>query len=424
MTGVSAGGRPARGRSGIRKPVRIDGRDYLTTAQVAAYLGGRPQTIYAYVSRGILRRTTIRGQRGSFFALAEVEDVASRARAPRSAGAADRIHTQITLVAPEGRLAYRGVDVADLVRSGGGFERACEVLWEVSPAPLAASPADAALVTPIAACLPPGARSVDLIRLVVDVLGAADPLRGDLRPEAVVAIGGRIIGAVVDALLGEAGSGPIARRLRWALTDSVAGERCSGDRSDADRLVDSALALLADHDLAMSTRAARVAASARAHPYAVVASALAAMDSPLHGTAPRAAYRLLGDALADPSGTVADLVSGARTPVGFGHRIYTEGDPRADALLDLIRESGSASGVLETVDLLVDAAVDRLGTFPNSDFALAVLAHRLGLRAEAGEVIFAVARIAGWIAHAVEEYAADPLRYRLAGVYTGIRPPG
>ena len=91
---------PARrpGRRGRTVPVVIDGQDHLTTAQTAAYLGVRTQTVYAYVSRGLLARTTIAGQRGSFFPLAQVEELQSRGRTPRSPGGAERIHTHITLI--------------------------------------------------------------------------------------------------------------------------------------------------------------------------------------------------------------------------------------------------------------------------------------------------------------------------------------
>lgn len=403
------------------RPVRIDGRDYLTTGQVAAYLGVRTQTVYAYVSRGVLQRTTIRGQRGSFFALSEVEEVAARGRQPRSSVPGDRVHTQITLLDPDGRLAYRGRDVTELVRAGAGFEEACAILWQLDEPPrLDATDAERARAAAVLPCLPPGSRGIDLVRLVVDVLGAGDPLRGDLRPDAVTALAGRVLGAVVDTLLLARGgparpAGRLAPRLHAAL---ATGPFMTG----GDRLVDAALLLLADHDLAMSTRAARVSASVRAHPYAVLSSALGAMDSPLHGAAPRAAYRLVADVRDDEAATVAGVVSAVDPPPGFGHRLYRERDPRADALLDLIREFAPDHEALVAADALVHALAASRGTFPTSDFALGVLAHVLGLRPEAGEVIFAVGRAAGWIAHAMEEYEADPLRYRIAGVYTGARP--
>ena len=79
--------------------------------------------------------------------------------------------------------------------------------------------------------------------------------------------------------------------------------------------------------------------------------------------------------------------------------------------------------MIDAADLVVRELRDRAGTFPTSDFALAVMTKVFDLRADAAEAIFALARTAGWIAHAIEEYRETPLRFRVPGVYIGIRPP-
>lgn len=448
------------GRRGRTEPVVIDGQDHLTTAQTAAYLGVRTQTVYAYVSRGLLARTTIAGQRGSFFPLSQVEELQSRGRTPRSPGAAERIHTHITLIGAGDTLAYRGRDVSRLVAEGVTYEEVCALLWRtapVAPVELVARPGDDALLRAAVGALPPRARGLDLLKVCVDLLGAADPLRADLRPEAVTAVGARILGASVDALTIRAcaagGSGPPACAGRGAVhaaADAPAdgtsargdgriepiasGRRLAerlahafGGRTDdtAVALLDAALCLLADHDLAISTRAARVAASGRAHPYAVMGAALGAMDSPLHGMAPRSDYRIVGDAIDDLDGVIGQVVASGRPPAGFGQPMYRLRDPRADALATLLcAESDRLGGhpaVLATHGLV--AAMDAwAGTFANSDLWLATLAHVLGWPAEAPELVFVIARMAGWLAHVMEEYEAAPLRYRIAGVYAGVRP--
>lgn len=472
MAALTPGSGATPRRRGKLTPIAIDGRDHVSTAQAATYLGVRVQTLYAYVSRGILTRTTIAGQRGSFFALADVEELATRGRTPRAPGASDRIHTQVTLIGADDTLSYRGRDVSALVRAGARYEDVCALLWHASEASsaLAAAaasegtaagvvrsaagdvsggaagdgdarvfgllgrPGDDVLARSAVAALPPGARGIDLLKVCVDLLGASDPLRGDLRPEQVRRVGGRILAGCVAALTlraGQAdslaaptsGSGELLAHRLGAALDSAADRQTADHLGDARvRLLDAAMCLLADHDLAMSTRAARVAASVRAHPYAVVGAALGGMDSPLHGVAPRAAYRLLADIIDDPAATVGQLVASGQVPIGFGHRIYRHRDPRADLLLDLLRETDHAA--VSAADQLIDAMRRRHDTFPTSDVALATLAHVMGWRAEAGEVVFALARMAGWIAHALEEYEAQPLRYRIAGVYAGVRPPG
>ncbi len=180
----------------------------------------------------------------------------------------------------------------------------------------------------------------------------------------------------------------------------------------------TALVLLADHGLAASTMAARVAASARAHPYAVVSAGLGALDGPVHGTASTAAHRFLAEALDDPEAAVAErLRAGERLP-GFGHSIYRERDPRTAVLLELI--AGTEAAAL--VERLTAAVADRPGVFPNVDLALAAVQHAHGMRADAGEAVFAVARTVGWVAHALEQYADPGLRFRVEGAYVGARP--
>lgn len=452
-------------RRGKLTPVEIDGRDHLTAAQAAAYLGVRVQTLYAYVSRGVLVRTTIAGQRGSFFALADVDELRARGRGPRTRGTGDRVNTQITLIGPDDTLAYRGRDVPWLVRQGVAYEDVCGLLWQLpgdgavtgaGRAVLAGRSGDTRLAAAAVAALPAQGRAIDLLKVCVDVLGASDPARGDLRSERVVAVAGRVLAGCVTALAlraqhrdrvaraapsdepsderipGEAEPTTAPRtRLAGRLLATLGGSGGSGGSGgmvagvapDPEGLLEAALCLLADHDLAMSTRAARVAASGRAHPYAVIGAALGAMDSPLHGIAPRAVYRLLAEVVDDPDATIAQLIAAGETPNGYGHRVYRHRDPRADLLLELLRESAGWHPAVQATDALSEAVHDWRGAFPTTDVALATLAHVMGWRAEAGEVVFAVARMAGWVAHALEEYEAEPLRYRIEGVYSGVRPP-
>jgi len=174
---------------------------------------------------------------------------------------------------------------------------------------------------------------------------------------------------------------------------------------------DAALVLLADHGLAVSTVAARVAASARANLYAVVSAGLGALDGQYHGTAPTLAYDFLARAKHDPLGALSDhLRTGTGVP-GFGHKIYRTRDPRAQALFALLDD--------HPIMQVVDTIAAHTKSFPNSDLALAALSHAHNLRPDAGEALFALARIVGWTAHALEEYAAPALRYRAPGIYTG-----
>jgi citrate synthase len=146
------------------------------------------------------------------------------------------------------------------------------------------------------------------------------------------------------------------------------------------------------------------------------------MSGALHGGASLGAEVLLASASepSDAPRVVGELLRrGERIP-GLGHFVYRAGDPRAILLLDLVRAADPDSGRLAVAEAVLAEAGRRALPAPNIEFALAALAAVAGMVPGAGEAVFAVARTAGWVAHALEEYArATPIRPR--GVYTG--PP-
>ena len=399
-------------------PIHHDGRDYLTTEQVARLLGVKVATVYAYVSRGRVTSARIDGVDGSVFAVEEIDDVVAGRRGRAPAGVVERIHTRITLLQDD-RLYYRGRDVAELARRSH-FEDVANLLWdrdvEWDHPPVAAGVRRA-----IRTAGGPDARGLDLIRLTVDVLGARDPGRHRREPSAVAETAARIVGGCLDVLDPRGArprSGPrpgsVAARLWPCLTDEAPSARTVA-------LLDAALILLADHDLAAGTVAARVAASARGSVYAVLGAGLGAFDGPVHGGATTLAHRFLATAIDDPSTALAEQdYLGSPIP-GTGHIVYRHSDPRAEVLVEMVRRSGGG-------DRRVMGAVDEIrrqlpdGVFVNSDFALAALALRHRMRPDAAETIFALARMIGWTAHALEEYGERHLRFRPEGVYTGVRP--
>lgn len=263
---------------------------------------------------------------------------------------------------------------------------------------------------------------MDRLRAAAVAAAAADPLRFDLSPEAVLGAARGLIPTLVRALpvagLPHPGEGPLAWRL-WS--------RLSGRPSDEAslRVLDAALVLLIDHDLAASTLAVRIAASARAHPYAVVSAGLGALDGPLHGAASGLAHRMLAEALdrGSAAAVVADHLRAGRGVPGLGHRLYRGEDPRAVMLLRLLEDAPHAGRALAAAHEVAETTARHAPLHPNVDLALAVLSVSADMVPEAGETVFSVARTAGWIAHALEEYGEPPLRMRPNGHYTGPRPP-
>ena len=296
--------------------------------------------------------------------------------------------------------------------------------WQAAPAALAAG-------TAAQAALPPGTFPLERLQVIVPALAAADPLRLQFDPPAVAAAGRAIIAGLVDCLPPAGAGNQPGRRpggpgIRAGCRPPGIPARlwprlCPADPPPG--LLDAlraALVLLADHELAASTLAARVAASVRADPYAVVATGLGAVGGALHGGASLGAETMLAaaqDAAGVPRVVGELLRRGERVP-GFGHFVYRGGDPRAGLLLAMVRSAVPASPRLAVVDSVLAEMHRRSLPEPNIDFALAVLASCAGMIRGAGEVIFAVARTAGWLAHALEEYTArTPLRPR--AVYTG-----
>ena len=393
--------------------------DFLTAAEAARRLGVKPATLYAYVSRGVLNRVKAPDGRASLFGAEEVERLARRGRPRRPVGIADiTVESAITEITGDS-LRFRGLDATSLAVSRT-FEEVAELLWtgDFRPArePWRARPAALAVARAAQDALPAGTLPLERLQVIVPAMAATDPLRLQLDRPAVLAVGRNIIGGMVDCLPsgGPAGS-----------DESVAGRLWSRlcDRRPVPgllRALSAALVLLADHELAASTLAVRAAASVRADPYAVVGTGLGAMSGALHGGASLIAETLMAAASGpdDVPRVVAELLRrGERVP-GFGHFVYRRGDPRAIALLDLVRRAAPKSTQLAVADAVFAEVRQKSLPEPNVDFAIATLARVAGMIRGAGEAIFAVARTAGWIAHALEAYdGPGPLRPR--AVYTG-----
>ncbi|MFL5880231.1 MAG: citrate/2-methylcitrate synthase [Actinomycetota bacterium] len=416
----------------------------LSTAEAAERLGVKPATLYAYVSRGLLGRERSADGRTSTFDPAEIDRLARPGRARRGRRPAAELLVPSALTAIDRGLPwYRGLAVPQLAGTRS-FEEVAEWLWTARfpdpvPAWRASQPAlDAGRQAQ--AALPHGALPLERIRVIAAALPAGDELRLELRPAAVTAAGRSLVAGLVDCLPrlaprppgrrgqrearapGRPGrpppdAGPIAARLWMGLSPL-------DPEPELVRVVDAALVLLADHELAASTVAARVAASVRADPYAVASAGLAVVSGSLHGGASLGIEALLDEIdRPDQAASVvgARLRRGERLR-GFGHRLYPDGDPRAATLLARLRATADSSPRMEVVDSLLQAARRRGLPEPNVDLALAALAHLTGMTHGAGEAIFATARTAGWIAHALEEYERNaPIRPR--AVYTGP-PPG
>jgi citrate synthase len=230
-------------------------------------------------------------------------------------------------------------------------------------------------------------------------------------------------------------SSPAERRMRpGAHAGAAATLAAAWARSDeeARRLLDAALVLSADHELNVSAFTARCVASAGAPPQAAVAAGLAALGGTKHGGYCNRVEAMFSEASEVSGASAASsrravrallaerLRRGEEIP-GFGQRLYPGGDPRAALLVELAAAARPRSPAARLAAELAAAASDLLGERPNLDFGLVTLAHSLDLPPGAALAIFAVGRTAGWIAHALEQYA-DPRLIRPRARYLGPEP--
>lgn len=386
---------------------------YLTAGEAAGELGVSLPTLYSYVSRGMVRSEAAEGKRRSRRYRAEdvraLKERKERRRDPEGVAegalrwGAPVLESGITLV-DGGRLFYRGRDVEGLA-VGSGIEEVAALIW-TGDAGLAAEvfPGGTEGLSPrvrgtlrTLEGLPP----VELFQALLPVASAEDPVGYDLRPAGVVGTGARVL-RLMAGVVGGGGAGLTAEALRrgW----------CPGEPG-AEALLDAALVYCADHELPVSTFAARCVASSGATPYAVVQAGLAALGGTRHGGQVELAEAFLDEVAA--SGDARKVIAGRLRRgdgiPGFGHPLYPDGDPRGAGLLRLTAETLPGSFAVGLSGAVVEEVQKLTGERPTVDLALATVARALGLPAGGAVALFAVGRTVGWIGHAIEQYASNQL---------------
>jgi citrate synthase len=378
----------------------------LSARDAARLLGVKLDTLYAYVSRGLLQSLAVpesRERRYDAAAVAHLRTARREARRRPAAALTPVIASAISLIDGH-RLYYRGVDAIGLADTAT-LEAAAALLWEDEAGPPRSGAGRRAAS---------GHRLglIERCQIRLARLAAEDPAALDLSRAGVVRTG-RLILDEVTAGLGAAvpAREPAHRRIaeHWRL-----------DAAGAD-LVRRCLVLLADHELNASTFVARCVASTGATPYAVVSAALAALSGRRHGGATAQAEALIREIIVagDPTAVLAARLARDEKLPGLGHPLYPDGDPRAAAIFGAV-----AAGLPEAWDRIepIVAAASRLvRQRPNIDFALAVAMAALAAPPGAALGLFVVGRTVGWIAHAIEQYESGML-IRPRARYFGPRP--
>jgi citrate synthase len=402
-------------------------KDEIPAAEAARLLGVKLPTLYAYVSRGLLRSLPGRGGRARRYLRTDVEALRERGPSVRAAAGALRwgepiLESSITAMTPEGP-AYRGELAADLARRGVSFEAAAELLW-TGALPEAAprwEPSDCPELDGVLPLLPADAPHASVFPVLVAARAARDAGRFDTTPEGVLPRARGLI-RLLGAGLALPRAPARARRAAKAprIAEVVARAFALEPAKATLAAIDALLILLADHELNASTFAARVAASTHADVYAVVQAGLATLSGPLHGATSDRFEALLAEI--GPPENAERVVQerarrGERIP-GFGHPFYGQGgDARARVLLELAWERGGRTPVVAAATAVIGAMERARKPPPNVDSAAVALRAALGMPPGAVAGLFAVGRAAGWVAHALEQVATGHLlrpraRYR------------
>lgn len=380
---------------------RIDNQPYVDARTASRFLGIQVRTLYAYVSRGLVRSMPGANGRPRLYAQADLERLKARsdARSGHGAVAAGALRwgepvldSAITAITPRGPV-YRGRPAIDLVDER--FEHVAELLWSgYLPTTTVSWPRRALPLALLGKLVPAGARPLDTMPLVVDLLALADPQRDDDRADAFIARARTVIPLLAAALAPDT-----VRMTRALAADHVAtiAARALGLPDDAVPAINTVLVLLADHELNASSFAARVAASTGAGAYACISAALATLSGPKHGTASEL-VAAFADAHPDARAAARAAKRSGELPPGFGHSLYPDGDPRAVPLLALAKPTTRRARTLLALAEALPGA--------NVDVGLAAFVASLEAPPSVGAGFYAIARTAGWIAHALEQRAA------------------
>lgn len=394
---------------------------YLSATEAAAELGINVPTLYAYVSRGLIRSEPEPGSRRRRYLAEDIWLLRQRQenrRDPERA-AEGALHWGLPVlesrlsVIHDGRLYYAGRDVVTLATTCT-IEQVAALLWTgdlAAPFPADVTdpvPRDWNALARVARRLPP----LEALQLFLPAAAADDALAYDLRESSVQRTGAKILRLLAAVAVGaRPTTAPVAQVLQrhWV-----------PDAPEVAALLQAALVLYADNGLNPSSFTARCVASAGSTPYALVAAGLAALQGSKHGGACERAAGLLqeaGDARGARRVVLARLRRGEAMP-GFGHPLYPEGDPRGALLMNLVAQHQPRAPEVALALALTAAVKELMNQHPTVDFGVVTLCRALGLPSGAPLALLGVGRVVGWIGHGLEQYREGRLirpRARYAG---------
>lgn len=281
--------------------------------------------------------------------------------------------------------------------------------------------------------LPPQANPMNVLRTAISYLGVLDPYAGVYSLENYQELSKKLLmetAAIVSAW-DNVRNGRYAIAAKPNLSFAEKFLYCLNKKvpdAVASEAFNKALILHAEHELNASTFSARVTVATISDMYSGITAAIGTLKGPLHGGANTAVMEML-----EKIGNVKNVdkfleaaFANKEKIMGFGHRVYKNGDPRAKHLKDLSRKLCEMTGnshLYEISNKLEEQIVSKKGLMPNVDFYSATVYHSLGINKDLFTPIFAVSRISGWIAHILEQYQNNRL-IRPRADYTGAADRG
>ncbi|AGA58708.1 2-methylcitrate synthase/citrate synthase II [Thermobacillus composti KWC4] len=337
----------------------------------------------------------------------------------------------------DGVLTYRGINIDELAEHAT-FEETIYLLWH-GKLPNRAElkslmdelAANAALPDELLTQLrtyPPGANSMAALRSAVSALALYDEEANDMSPEAnlrkAVKLQAKLPTIVAAFARIREGKEPIQPKSGVSIAHNFLYMLTGKDPDEvAVKALDKALVLHADHELNASTFAARVTVATLSDIYSGVTSAIGALKGPLHGGANEAVMIMLDEigSIENVESYIMNKLANKEKIMGFGHRVYKNGDPRAKHLQKMSRELGERAGNLKLYEMSVkieELVTEQKGLKPNVDFYSASVYTMLGIPRDLFTPLFAISRVSGWTAHILEQYSDNRL-IRPRAEYTG-----
>jgi citrate synthase len=392
-----------------------------------ALLGVRQQTLYAYVSRGLIRSLAQPGHKERLYLREDVRRVAARsaARAGHGAVAATAmdwgqpiIDSAITAITPQGP-SYRGHRASDLAKSGMGFEAVAELLWsgELPVVPMAwtGTPLSARMQRNVQ-LLATGLANGNLLETFAMVVLQLGLERGSVAQRLQQGQALEAARQIIRVLAGSCGMARGAGYLPLRRSETVVQGlmRALGVAPTAQHqaALEATLILMADHELSPGTLSARVVASGGGSLHSCIASALCTHSGVEIGRMYERVELLLGRATSTRvlMQRAQRLMVSSQAPPGFHHPLYPHhGDPRAAQLLALAADTLPSTPQSRAVFRFLAAMHETTGLWPRQEMALVVLGRMMALPPQVPLAVFALGRTAGWVAHVLEQRAHGSL---------------